>query len=118
MRMTDECDKWYVRAYRSLPCILLTPNNSLFSTRLPGSPGCESSQHCRSVNLVARMDRQGTKKMCQGGIVLALLLSTTIKKIHDIENGGYPMRIGVRVDMDGWVACRFVLATLIPANTN
>jgi len=37
--MTDECDKWHVGVYHSLPCILLTPNNSLLSKRSPGSPG-------------------------------------------------------------------------------
>jgi len=50
--MTDECDKWYVVAYHSLPYILLTPNNSLPSTRPPGSTAHEYFQHRRSLNLV------------------------------------------------------------------
>jgi len=40
--MTDECDKCYVRAYHSPPCILLTPNNSLPSTCPPVALGANT----------------------------------------------------------------------------
>jgi hypothetical protein len=66
------------------------------------SPGREYSQHRWSLNLVVRMGRQGTRKMCRW-----ILGRGTSRRL------AYANRC---VSGHGWVACRSVLTSLIPQN--